>query len=94
MSRAYQKRGIRTVWPGSEAQRMFRFLNKTFKLYKKILKNLMTLGSCPHYPVGKVALLPIFSSYLSNINAALLSTTKHFKISGTSTVAFNSASLN
>jgi hypothetical protein len=57
----------------------------------------MALGNCPHWWMGKVTLLPIFplsfSYSVSNINAVLLSTVEHYKISG-NCFKLSSAALN
>jgi hypothetical protein len=68
-----------SILKGPDAPRIYKFLLQKFE-------NLMTLCSSPHCPEGKVALFPIFalsfSSSIFNINTVLLSTTEHFKISG------------
>jgi hypothetical protein len=53
------------IWSGPQAS------YENVKIYKKNYKNSITLGSYPHCPMGKVALLQVFPlsfySSLSNI---------------------------
>jgi hypothetical protein len=52
------------VWPGPQTKRIFNFFTK-IRNYVKKLKKILTLGSCPHCPMGKVALLPVLPLSLS-----------------------------
>jgi hypothetical protein len=61
MSRVYQRVEGEGGTFGSDLKfKGCQLFYNTFKLYKQYLKNLMTLGSCPRFPVSKVALLKIF----------------------------------
>jgi hypothetical protein len=88
--------GVWVVWPGPQAQRGLKLVGcltckclfiKKIKFYKS-LKKLITRGSWPCCPMGKVTLLLLFplsfASYLSDINTVLLPTIEHFKFLSTS----------
>jgi hypothetical protein len=55
-----------------------------FEIVQTKIEKLNDPSIYPHYPVGKVTMLPVFpfSSSLSNISTVFLSTIEHFKISG------------